>query len=179
MRTRFRPLARRLAVWTLPSNAFCPFWKAEEKNYWHPKRTEEIELKGAHHDCLSSFCEQCQIMRLHSQLNLRNYMRMTDPSSSLSKHVSYELQWRIQGTPPPTLFLDQTEARRVEKRFFGDRSPPPPFPTLLSLPIRASFCTFCVIYPLVSSFKRLFLCFTQFGGVSSVWILINFVTKFL
>ena len=32
--------------------------------------------------------------------------------------------------PPPTLFLDQTEARRVEKRFFGDRSPPPlPHPT--------------------------------------------------
>ena len=27
---------------------------------------------------------------------------------------------------PPTLFLDQTEARRAEKRFFGDRPPPPP-----------------------------------------------------
>ena len=67
-------------------------------------------------------------MRLHSQLNLRNYMRMTDPSSSLSKHVSYELQWRIQEAPP--LFLDQTEARRAEKRFFGDRPPPPaPPPT--------------------------------------------------
>ena len=32
------------------------------------------------------------------------------------------------GDAPPTLFLDQTEARRVEKRFFGDRSPPPPLP---------------------------------------------------
>ena len=124
-------------------------------------------------------------MRLHSQLNLRNYMRMTDPSSSLSKHVSYELQWRIQGRPP--LFLDQTEARRAEKRFFGDRRPPSPPPRLFlkvwirhciisnypfqpssSLPIRASFCTFSVIYPFVSSFKRLFVCFTQFGGVSTV-----------
>ena len=43
-------------------------------------------------------------------------MRMTDPSSSLSKHVSYELQWRIQDAPP--LFLHQTEARRAEKNFF-------------------------------------------------------------
>ena len=28
-------------------------------------------------------------------------------------------------TPPhPPLFLDQTEARRAEKSFFGDRAPP-------------------------------------------------------
>ena len=72
-------------------------------------------------------------MRLHSQWNLRNYMRMTDPSSSLSKHVSYELQWRIQEGPP--LFLDQTEARRAEKRFFGD---PPPTPLFLKVWIRHS-----------------------------------------
>ena len=102
------------------------------------------------------------------------------------------------GEAPP-LFLDQTEARRAQKRFFGDRplSPPPPPPLFLkvwirhciisnypfqpssNLPIRASFCTFCVIYPFVSSFKRLFVCFTQFGGVSTVWILINFGTQFL
>ena len=102
------------------------------------------------------------------------------------------------GEAPP-LFLDQTEARRAQKRFFWRPPPPPPPPPPLflkvwirhciisnypfqpssSLPIRASFCTFCVIYPFVSSFKRLFVCFTQFGGVSTVWILINFVTQFL
>ena len=27
------------------------------------------------------------------------------------------------GEPPPPLFLDQTEARRVEKYFFGDQAP--------------------------------------------------------
>ena len=88
-------------------------------------------------------------MRLHSQWNLRNYMRMTDPSSSLSKHVSYELQWRIQGTPPPTLFLDQTEARRVEKRFFGDRSPPaPPSPPYLVCPSAPPFVLSVLFIPL-------------------------------
>ena len=38
------------------------------------------------------------------------------------------LQWRIQGRGPggpPPLFPDQTEARRVEKNFFGDQHPPP------------------------------------------------------
>ena len=37
-------------------------------------------------------------------------------------------QWRIQGRdppPPPPLFLDQTEAQRAEKKFFGDRRPLP------------------------------------------------------
>ena len=41
-------------------------------------------------------------------------------------------QWRIQGrgpgappSPPPTLFLDQTEVRRAEKNVFGDCPPPP------------------------------------------------------
>ena len=29
--------------------------------------------------------------------------------------------------PPPPLILDQTEARRAEKMFFGDRLPPPPY----------------------------------------------------
>ena len=36
------------------------------------------------------------------------------------------MQWRIQVTGPP-LFLDQTEARRAEKFFFGDRPPLPPY----------------------------------------------------
>ena len=39
-------------------------------------------------------------------------------------------QWWIQGRgtegppPPPSLFLDQTEARKAEKNLFGDRAPP-------------------------------------------------------
>ena len=33
------------------------------------------------------------------------------------------LQWRIQGRGLVPLFLDQTEARRAEKSFFGDRAP--------------------------------------------------------
>ena len=39
------------------------------------------------------------------------------------------IQWRIQGRGPGgpghPLFLDQTETRRAEKFFFGDRLPPP------------------------------------------------------
>ena len=34
------------------------------------------------------------------------------------------LQWRIQGRGLVPLFLDQTEARRAEKSFFGERAPP-------------------------------------------------------
>ena len=37
------------------------------------------------------------------------------------------IRWRIQGRGPgalPPLFLDQTETRRAEKTFFGDRLPP-------------------------------------------------------
>ena len=30
------------------------------------------------------------------------------------------------GQGPPPLCLDQTDARRAEKNFFGDLSPPPP-----------------------------------------------------
>ena len=33
------------------------------------------------------------------------------------------MQWQIQGRGPP-LFFDQNEARRAEKSFFGDRTPP-------------------------------------------------------
>ena len=39
-------------------------------------------------------------------------------------------QWRIQGgvrgPGPPSLFLDQTDARRAEKKHFGEHPPPPP-----------------------------------------------------
>ena len=49
--------------------------------------------------------------------------RVHDPSLSF-------IQWRIQGRDPGgpglPLFLDQTETRRTEKIFFGDRPPPPP-----------------------------------------------------
>ena len=34
------------------------------------------------------------------------------------------LQWRIQGRGLVPIFLDQTEARRAEKSFFGERAPP-------------------------------------------------------
>ena len=38
-----------------------------------------------------------------------------------------DVQWRIQGRGlGPPLFLDQTEARRAKKQYFGDQSPPPP-----------------------------------------------------
>ena len=40
------------------------------------------------------------------------------------------IQWRIRGGargPGPSLFLDQTEARRTEKKNFGDRAPHPLF----------------------------------------------------
>ena len=34
------------------------------------------------------------------------------------------------GEGPAALFLDQTEARRDEKKFFGDPPPPPPSPLI-------------------------------------------------
>ena len=44
--------------------------------------------------------------------------------------ISIFRQWQIQGRGPgggrPPLSLDQGEARRAEKMFFGDRLPPPP-----------------------------------------------------
>ena len=49
---------------------------------------------------------------------------------------------------PPTLFLDQTEARRVEKRFFGDRSPPPPSPPYLVCPSAPPFVLSVLFIPL-------------------------------
>ena len=38
--------------------------------------------------------------------------------------------------PPPPLFLDQTEARRAEKNFFGD---PPPYLRVWMTPLPPSF----------------------------------------
>ena len=63
---------------------------------------------------------------------------LTSPSTCI-------LQWRIQGRGPggaaPLLFLDQTEAQRAGKNFFGDElplisgskwpAPPPPPPPLI------------------------------------------------
>ena len=48
---------------------------------------------------------------------------------SIPDHLSVEFsggsRGRAQGSPPaPPLFLDQTEARRAEKIFIGDRPPP-------------------------------------------------------
>ena len=50
------------------------------------------------------------------------------------------LQWQIQerglgaGPHPLPLFLDQTEAKKAEKKFVGDRSQPPPPPSRPPLP---------------------------------------------
>ena len=56
------------------------------------------------------------------------------------------------GWPGPPLFLDQTEALRAEKKFFGDRPlhlsqdlddrphPPPPPPAYLRVWIRHCYC---------------------------------------
>ena len=49
--------------------------------------------------------------------------------------VVHPLQWWIPGggrRAPLPLFLDQTEARRAEKFFFGDRPPPTPLSKGLS-----------------------------------------------
>ena len=57
-------------------------------------------------------------------------------------HISLAEQWRIEGKGPEggggleaPLFLDQTEARRAEKKLGDDRrhSPPPPSPLSLGL----------------------------------------------
>ena len=42
-------------------------------------------------------------------------------------HNYYHTLWQVQEGPGPPLFFDQTEARRTEIFFFGDR-PPPPLP---------------------------------------------------
>ena len=55
---------------------------------------------------------------------------------------NYNLSGGCRGGPPPPLFLDQTEARRAEKKIFRDpasppapgldgRPPPPPPPPLI------------------------------------------------
>ena len=54
-------------------------------------------------------------------------------------HVQYDLLYQNSGgsrggaAPPPALFLDQTEARRAKKCFFGDRPFPHPNPPLPQL----------------------------------------------
>ena len=60
----------------------------------------------------------------------------------------YGVQWRIQGRAP--LFLDQTDARRAENKFFET---PFPLPVGLDLPLRTPLqdyvgsCRFSVILP--------------------------------
>ena len=51
-------------------------------------------------------------------------------SPPLSFHYSGGFRGGDRGaqTPPGPLFLDQTEAQRAEKNFFGDRPPLPPPP---------------------------------------------------
>ena len=46
--------------------------------------------------------------------------------SSFNSVLSYTEQWRIQGGGGAPLFVDQTVARRAQKDFQTDFSPPPP-----------------------------------------------------
>ena len=78
-------------------------------------------------------------MRFH-QFHVSYHMK-TGPSRKLALHPSvpdemcfqvcdtsyYHTLWQVQEGPGPPLFFDQTEARRTEIFFFGDR-PPPPLP---------------------------------------------------
>ena len=53
-----------------------------------------------------------------------------------------------RGTPPPPhFFLDQTEARRAEKNFVGDRLPPPPLSQGLdpAVPFASVLSFLCVV----------------------------------
>ena len=77
-------------------------------------------------------------------------MWMTNPTSSSSKHVPQVFSGGSRGGTRPfwaPLLLDQTEARRAQKSFFGDRPPPliwgsgwplpPPPPPLSQSPVPA------------------------------------------
>ena len=76
-------------------------------------------------------------------------MWMTNPTSSSSKHVPQVFSGGSRGGTRPLwapLLLDQTEVRRAQKSFFGDRPPPliwgsgwplPPPPPLSQSPVPA------------------------------------------
>ena len=51
------------------------------------------------------------------------------------------------GTPPPHFFLDQTEVRRAEKNFLGDRLPPSPLSQGLdpAVPFASVLSFLCVV----------------------------------
>ena len=64
---------------------------------------------------------------LGAYLIFRGYKLCLYSYTNFSKQTcqSYiQFQWRIQGTPPPPLLLDQNEARRAKIYLLGDRAPP-------------------------------------------------------
>ena len=60
---------------------------------------------------------------------------------ALSSAVTKLSSGGSRGRARPPLFLDQTEARRAEKNFGGDRAPPPPPPLNLKVWIRHCYQT--------------------------------------
>ena len=71
----------------------------------------------------------------------RKLPKLTPALFILYTKLYFTLQWRIQGrglgAQVPPLFLDQTEARRAEKNFFGDLCTP----TLHYLKVWSRHCT--------------------------------------
>ena len=84
---------------------------------------------------LSTWCKD------HRNFTLTGTFSGTDRVSNFLARVkspfSTPAQWPIRGALGPSLFLDHNEARRAEKKFFGDPTlskglddPPPPPPPL-------------------------------------------------
>ena len=70
--------------------------------------------------------ERYKKKRLHPNFTLPHTLATlfcSRKNRSLTATRECLLQWRIQGRGLVPLFLDQTEARRAEKSFFGDRAP--------------------------------------------------------
>ena len=87
-------------------------------------------------------------------------------SPPLSFHYSGGFRGGARGAqtaPPRPLFLDQTEAQRAEKNFFGDRPPPPAYlrvwitPLLISRSGSATALLHFEAYLKISKCKKYFV----------------------